>query len=89
MNDDILVKIGREYRVFDLVDCFNMVCRMGFDNINMDIILGFIDEDLNMVKNILEEIKKFFFESFIVYILVIKRVFNLNINMDRYKEYLI
>ncbi|KAK2292943.1 coproporphyrinogen III oxidase, partial [Clostridioides difficile] len=40
MNDDTLVKIGREHRVSDLVDCFNMAPRMGVYNIKMDIILG-------------------------------------------------
>ncbi|PBE20483.1 coproporphyrinogen III oxidase [Clostridioides difficile] len=88
MNDDTLVNIGREHRVSDLVDCFNMARRMGFDNINMDIILGLIDEDLNMVKNTLEEIKKLSPESLTVHTLAIKRASNLNINMDRYKEHL-
>lgn len=85
---DTLVKIGREHRVSDLVDCFNMARRMGFDNINMDIILGLIDEELNMVKNTLEEIKKLSPESLTVHTLAIKRASNLNINMDRYKEHL-
>lgn len=88
MNDETLVKIGREHKVSDLVDCFNMARRMGFDNINMDIILGLIDEDLNMVRNTLEEIKKLSPESLTVHTLAIKRASNLNINMDMYKEHL-
>lgn len=88
MNNETLVKIGREHKVSDLVDCFNMARRMGFDNINMDIILGLIDEDLNMVRNTLEEIKKLSPESLTVHTLAIKRASNLNINMDMYKEHL-
>ena len=58
MNDETLAKIGRDHTVADIVDCFNMARAIGFDNINMDIILGLVDEDLDMVRNTLEEIKK-------------------------------
>ncbi|MCC0667920.1 coproporphyrinogen III oxidase [Clostridioides sp. ZZV14-6153] len=88
MNDETLVKIGREHKVSDLADCFIMARNMGFDNINMDIILGLIDEDLDMVRNTLEEIKKLSPESLTVHTLAIKRASNLNINMDKYKEHL-
>ena len=58
MNDETLEKIGRAHSVSDIVDCFNMAREIGFDNINMDLILGLVDEDLEMVRNTLEEIKK-------------------------------
>jgi coproporphyrinogen dehydrogenase HemZ len=86
MNDETLVKIGREHKVEEIRECFYMAREMGFDNINMDIILGLIDEDLEMVRNTLEEIKKLSPESLTVHTMAIKRASNLKINMDKYKD---
>lgn len=55
MNDETLVKIGRDHNVNDIVDCFKLARSLGFDNINMDIILGLVDENLDMVRNTLEK----------------------------------
>ena len=63
-----------------------MARELGFDNINMDIILGLVDEDAEMVKNTLEEIKKLSPESLTVHTLAIKRASKLNMDMDSYKE---
>ncbi|WP_195940623.1 coproporphyrinogen dehydrogenase HemZ [Romboutsia sp. 1001713B170131_170501_G6] len=85
MNDETLAKIGRDHTVADIVDCFNMAREIGFDNINMDIILGLVDEDLDMVRNTLEEIKKLSPESLTVHTLAIKRASNLKENLDKYE----
>lgn len=85
MNDETLAKIGRDHTVADIVDCFNMAREIGFDNINMDIILGLVDEDLNMVRNTLEEIKKLSPESLTVHTLAVKRASNLKENLDKYE----
>ena len=53
MNDETLEKIGRAHSVSDIVDCFNMAREIGFDNINMDLIIGLVYEDLEMVRNTL------------------------------------
>ena len=73
MNDETLEKIGRAHSVSDIVDCFNMAREIGFDNINMDLILGLVDEDLEMVRKTLEEIKKLNPESLTVHTLAVKR----------------
>lgn len=86
MNDETLEKIGREHKVEDIKECFNLAREMGFNNINMDIILGLIDEDLEMVRNTLEEIKKLSPESLTVHTMAVKRASNLKINMDKYKS---
>ena len=57
MNDETLQKIGRNHNVQDIIDTFHLAREVGFDNINMDLILGLVDEDLEMVRNTLEEIK--------------------------------
>lgn len=88
MNDSTLEKIGRKHTVEDIKECFKMARKLGFDNINMDIILGLVDEDAEMVKNTLEEIKKLSPESLTVHTLAIKRASKLNMDMDMYKEHL-
>lgn len=85
MNDETLVKIGRDHNVSDIIDCFNMARELGFDNINMDLILGLEGEDLDMVRNTLEEIKKLSPESLTVHTLAIKRASKLKENLDKYE----
>ena len=85
MNDETLDKIGRAHSVSDIVDCFNMAREIGFNNINMDLILGLVDEDLAMVRKTLEEIKKLSPESLTVHTLAVKRASNLKENLDKYE----
>ncbi|MDR1773942.1 MAG: coproporphyrinogen dehydrogenase HemZ [Clostridioides sp.] len=86
MNNETLKKIGREHTVSDIVDKFHMAREVGFDNINMDIILGLIDEDIEMVRNTLEQIKLLSPESLTVHTMAIKRASELNRNMQDYKS---
>lgn len=85
MNNETLVKIGRDHNVNDIIDTFNMARELGFDNINMDIILGLVDEDIDMVRNTLERIKELSPESLTVHTLAIKRASNLKENLDKYE----
>lgn len=85
MNDDTLVKIGRDHKVADIISKFYEARSLGFDNINMDIILGLIDEDINMVQNTLEQIKKLSPENLTVHTMAIKRASNLKENLDKYE----
>lgn len=85
MNDKTLEKIGRDHSVSDIIDCFNMAREIGFDNINMDIILGLVDEDLDMIRKTLEEIKKLSPESLTVHTLAVKRASSLKENIDKYE----
>ncbi|GAA0710837.1 coproporphyrinogen III oxidase [Paraclostridium ghonii] len=85
MNDETLVKIGRDHNVNDIINCFNMARELGFDNINMDIILGLVDENVAMVRNTLEKIKELSPESLTVHTLAIKRASALKENLDKYE----
>ena len=85
MNDETLKKIGRDHTVNDIIECFNMAREIGFDNINMDLILGLVDEDLEMVRNTLEEIKKLSPESLTVHTLAIKRASKLKEDIENYE----
>ncbi|WP_270646698.1 coproporphyrinogen dehydrogenase HemZ [Paeniclostridium hominis] len=85
MNNETLAKIGRNHNVDDIINCFKMARDLGFDNINMDIILGLVDEDLEMVRNTLEKIKELSPESLTVHTLAIKRASTLKENLDKYE----
>lgn len=85
MNNETLVKIGRDHNVDDIVRCFNMARDLGFNNINMDIILGLVDENVEMVRNTLERIKELSPESLTVHTLAIKRASTLKENLDKYE----
>lgn len=85
MNDETLKKIGRSHTVSDIVECFNMARSLGFDNINMDIILGLVDENLEMVENTLKQIEKLNPESLTVHTLAVKRSSTLKENIDDYE----
>jgi oxygen-independent coproporphyrinogen-3 oxidase len=65
---------------------FEMARNAGFDNINMDIIMGLPGEDVPEIKNTLEKIKKLSPESLTVHSLAIKRAAALNIWRDKYRD---
>lgn len=84
MNDETLEKVGRKHSVEDIIECFQLARELGFDNINMDIILGLVDENLEMVENTLRQIEKLSPESLTVHTLSVKRTSKLKDNLDKY-----
>ena len=84
MNQETLDKIGRGHSVNEIKEAFHLAREIGFDNINMDLILGLEGENVDMVRNTLEEIKKLSPESLTVHTLAIKRASKLKENMDEY-----
>lgn len=56
MNDDTLEAIGRGHNVSDVKEKFNLARKMGFNDINMDIIIGLPGEGLEYVKTTCDEI---------------------------------
>lgn len=84
MNDETLEKVGRKHSVKNIIECFELARELGFDNINMDIILGLVDENLQMVENTLKQIEKLSPESLTVHTLSVKRTSKLKDNIDKY-----
>ena len=82
MRDETLKFIGRNHTVADVKDKFHLARELGFDNINMDIILGLPGETTEDVKYTLEEIKKLAPDSLTVHSLAIKRASRLKKWMD-------
>lgn len=85
MNDETLQKVGRKHSVNDIIECFQLARELGFDNINMDIILGLVDENLEMVENTLKQIEKLSPESLTVHTLAVKRTSKLKENIENYE----
>ena len=73
MSDETLKLIGRQHTVAQLIDSFNMAREEGFDNINMDIILGLPGETEKDVQHTIDEIVKLSPDDLTVHSLAIKR----------------
>ncbi len=73
MSNETLRLIGRQHTVEQLVDAFKMAREEGFDNINMDTILGLPGETAEDVAHTIEEIKKLDPDDLTVHCLAIKR----------------
>ena len=86
MNQETLDLIGRRHSVEQIKDAFKLAREVGFDNINMDMILGLPGEDQAMVRHTLEEIKALNPESLTVHSLAIKRAAALNVWREKYSE---
>lgn len=86
MNQKTLDLIGRKHTVEQIKNVYNMAREEGFENINMDIILGLVGEDVDEVKHTLSEIQAMNPESLTVHSLAIKRAAALNIWRDKYKQ---
>ena len=73
MNDDTLKAIGRGHNVDDVKEKFNLARKMGFNDINMDIIIGLPGEGLDCVKTTCDEIFNLNPDSLTVHGLSLKR----------------
>lgn len=73
MNNRTLKMIGRSHTKEDVINIFNMARKLGFKNINMDIIIGLADEGINEIKNTMDEIEKLNPDSITIHGLSIKR----------------
>lgn len=84
MNQKTLDLIGRKHTVQQIKEVFSMARDEGFNNINMDIILGLPGEGVDEVRHTLDEITAMKPESLTVHSLAIKRAAALNIWRDQY-----
>jgi len=84
MKDETLELIGRRHTVLQVKDAFLLAREEGFDNINMDIIVGLPQETKEDVENTLEEIKKLGPDNLTVHSLAIKRAARLNTQKEEY-----
>ncbi|MBP3201808.1 MAG: coproporphyrinogen dehydrogenase HemZ [Lachnospiraceae bacterium] len=85
-NQRTLDLIGRKHTVKDVIKKFKLARSLGFDNINMDIILGLPNEHLLNVLKTLNGIRKLKPDSFTVHSLALKRAARLNFELDSWTK---
>ena len=85
MKEETLKIIGRHHTVGEVKEAYALARKTGFDNINMDIILGLPGETEEDVRNTVEEIKKLHPESLTVHSLAIKRASRLKLWMEQHE----
>ncbi|WP_330375456.1 coproporphyrinogen dehydrogenase HemZ [Inediibacterium massiliense] len=85
MNDETLIKIGRHHKVQDIIDTYHMANQIGFESINMDLIIGLPDEDEKMVEHTMKEIQKLDPKNLTVHTLAIKRSSKLKESIQNYE----
>ncbi len=78
MKQETLKLIGRQHTVEQVKDAFLLAREIGFDNINMDIILGLPGENKKDVQETMKQIVKLAPDSLTIHSLAIKRASRLN-----------
>ena len=86
MNQKTLDLIGRKHTVEDVKEIFAMARELGFDNINMDLIIGLPGEGKEDVIHTLDELKVLRPDSLTVHSLSLKRATRLHLFRDQYEE---
>lgn len=89
MNQKTLDLIGRHHTVEQLKTCYGMARSMGFNNINMDLILGLPGETKEDVLYTFDEIKKLKPDDLTVHSLAIKTHSRLHEKWAEYEKYAI
>ncbi len=87
MNDDTLKLIGRHHTVEQIKEAFTLARECGFDNINMDLIIGLPGETRGHIERTMREVALLAPDSLTVHSLAIKRAARLNIFWEKYKDY--
>ncbi len=86
MNQKTLDLIGRKHTVEETEAAYVLARELGFDNINMDLIVGLPGEGKQEVAHTLEEMKRLRPDSLTVHSLALKRATRLNLFKDQYAE---
>ena len=89
MNQKTLDLIGRYHTVEQVKETFQLARKMGFDNINMDFIVGLPGETMEDIRFSMEEVQKLNPDSVTIHSLAIKRAARLNIMKEQYKDFTI
>lgn len=79
MSDEVLVNIGRRHTAEQTVQAFQLAREVGFDNINMDLIVGLPGDTLDGYKRTVEQIMQLDPESVTVHSLSMKRASNMTV----------
>lgn len=86
MNQPTLDLIGRRHTVEQTVDAFYLARELGFDNINMDLIVGLPGEGKPEVEHTMQYLSKLAPDSITVHSLAVKRAARLKLFREEHKE---
>ena len=86
MHQKTLDLIGRGHRVEQIYESYALARELGFDNINMDLIVGLPGEGKGEVEETLGQIESLNPDSLTVHSLSLKRGTRLNLFKDQYQE---
>lgn len=86
MNQKTLDLIGRHHTVEETIEAFHLARELGFDNINMDLIVGLPGEQKEEVQYTMEQLKKLDPDSVTVHSLAVKRAARLRMFKEEHKE---
>lgn len=78
MNEETLKRVGRNHTPDMVRDCFNLARKVGFKNINMDLIAGLEGEGAEMFYYSIDELLKLNPENITVHSMAVKRSSNFN-----------
>ncbi|RKW47788.1 MAG: coproporphyrinogen dehydrogenase HemZ [Lachnospiraceae bacterium] len=83
MQQKTLDLIGRHHTVEDIYESFSLAREIGFENINMDFIIGLNGENLDDVIDSFKKVREFAPESITIHSLALKRAARLNTENKR------
>lgn len=86
MKQETLDIIGRHHTIEDIIESFKIARDVGFENINMDLIMGLPEESIEDVRRTMEMIKTLAPDNVTIHSLAVKRAARLTIFKDRYKD---
>lgn len=73
MNDTTLRRIGRNHNSEDIIASYSVAKELGFDIINMDMIIGLPGESIKDINNTLKEVVKLSPDNLTIHTLALKR----------------
>ena len=86
MKQETLDLIGRRHTVDQFRECFALARRLGFDNINTDLIVGLPNETADDVRRTMEEIRILAPDDVTIHSLALKRAARLNTKKEDYAD---
>ncbi|MCD8338339.1 MAG: coproporphyrinogen dehydrogenase HemZ [Lachnospiraceae bacterium] len=86
MNQETLDFIGRKHTVEETKEAFSLAREMGFDNINMDLIVGLPGEGAPQVEHTMQVLSGMKPDSITVHSLAVKRAARLRLFREEHKE---
>lgn len=84
MNQETLDEIGRKHTVEQVISRFHMARYVGFDCVNMDIIVGLPGEGVEHMERTMESIAALQPDNLTVHTLAVKRASRLKESLDKY-----